>query len=570
MSPTFPVPLGGRLLPAVKVTLAALALAGSCLGANAAAPGSAAGPAAKLGPAQSPAAQANASSATSASLGTASTCLLTAQTISFGALPARQLGDPDFTLAATASSGLPVTYISANSAVATVSGGYVRLRGAGTTTITALQDGNASYAPAVPVSQTLTVTPLLRVQYKDGDDKRPYGPDIKPTLRLENLGSAALPYRELTIRYWLTPENFSGLATSIDWAALGASHVHARYVPLPQPHRLAFGYVEYSFDASLGQLAAGGNSGEIRSRFHNIAYGDMDENIDYSYRYNSPSYVPNDRITAYRNGYLVWGNEPEVIDPVMALQAKTQNRNGSPRGNTISTYLSIENIGNVPVDYATLRARYWFSPDGSTNLNHWFDWAQVGTANVSGTVRQQGSELYFEVAFAPSLGQLYPLSSTGDVRFRLAKKDWTNFVEDNDWSYRPPWDYSENVHLTLYYQGQRIFGDEPPLATTWNLTAASLRGAGEAATGAASRLAAYPNPATSATTVQVEAAQTGQALVQVYGPLGQLVTTLYDGTVEDGRTYQLPLATQALANGLYECRLVLAGKTLQQRLVVSH
>ena len=34
--------------------------------------------------------------------------------------------------------------------------------------------------------------------------------------------------------------------------------------------------------------------------------------------------------------------------------------------------------------------------------------------------------------------------------------------------------------------------------------------------------------------------------------------------------YQLPLAAQRLANGLYECRLVLAGKTLTKRIAISH
>ena len=44
-----------------------------------------------------------------------------AQTITFGTLVAKNYADPDFTLTATASSGLAVSYTSSNSAVATVS-----------------------------------------------------------------------------------------------------------------------------------------------------------------------------------------------------------------------------------------------------------------------------------------------------------------------------------------------------------------------------------------------------------------------------------------------------------------
>ena len=79
------------------------------------------------------------------------------QTISFGALTGRQVGDPPFNLNATASSGLPVSYSSSNPGVATISGSTVTVIGAGTTTITASQGGDTTYLPATRVSQTLTV-----------------------------------------------------------------------------------------------------------------------------------------------------------------------------------------------------------------------------------------------------------------------------------------------------------------------------------------------------------------------------------------------------------------------------
>lgn len=79
------------------------------------------------------------------------------QTISFAALPTMTYGVAPFTLTATASSGLPVSFVSSNTGVATVSGNTVTVVGAGTTTITASQEGNSSYLPATNVSRTLTV-----------------------------------------------------------------------------------------------------------------------------------------------------------------------------------------------------------------------------------------------------------------------------------------------------------------------------------------------------------------------------------------------------------------------------
>ncbi len=60
-----------------------------------------------------------------------------AQTIAFDALAPVAFGDPAFTLSATASSGLAVSFASSDPAVATVSGSTVTIVGPGTTTITA-------------------------------------------------------------------------------------------------------------------------------------------------------------------------------------------------------------------------------------------------------------------------------------------------------------------------------------------------------------------------------------------------------------------------------------------------
>jgi hypothetical protein len=81
------------------------------------------------------------------------------QTITFGPLGNSVVGDPPFTLGATASSGLPVSYTSSDPNVATVSGSTVTIVGAGTTTITASQSGDANYNSALDVQQALTVNP---------------------------------------------------------------------------------------------------------------------------------------------------------------------------------------------------------------------------------------------------------------------------------------------------------------------------------------------------------------------------------------------------------------------------
>jgi hypothetical protein len=80
-----------------------------------------------------------------------------AQSISFASLANKVLGAAPFTLSATATSGLPVTFMIL-SGPATFSGGKVTLTGAGTVKIEANQAGNANYSAAAAVTRSFTVT----------------------------------------------------------------------------------------------------------------------------------------------------------------------------------------------------------------------------------------------------------------------------------------------------------------------------------------------------------------------------------------------------------------------------
>jgi len=82
------------------------------------------------------------------------------QTISFGAItPVAYSPAGTFILSGTASSGLPVSYVSSNLNVATVSGNTVTIVNAGTTYITASQSGNEFYLPAATIQEGLLITP---------------------------------------------------------------------------------------------------------------------------------------------------------------------------------------------------------------------------------------------------------------------------------------------------------------------------------------------------------------------------------------------------------------------------
>lgn len=82
---------------------------------------------------------------------------VTPQIITFPGIPNHLPTDAPFALAATASSGLAVSY-SVTSGPATISGSTVTITGSGVVTIQASQAGAGTYAAATPVSVTFTVT----------------------------------------------------------------------------------------------------------------------------------------------------------------------------------------------------------------------------------------------------------------------------------------------------------------------------------------------------------------------------------------------------------------------------
>jgi hypothetical protein len=80
------------------------------------------------------------------------------QAISLNSIPDVTIGDPDFPLAATASSGLEVSYSSSSNKIS-LNGNIVTILSSGRAEITATQSGNGNYNAATPVSNSFCINP---------------------------------------------------------------------------------------------------------------------------------------------------------------------------------------------------------------------------------------------------------------------------------------------------------------------------------------------------------------------------------------------------------------------------
>jgi hypothetical protein len=166
------------------------------------------------------------------------------------------------------------------------------------------------------------------------------------------------------------------------------------------------------------------------------------------------------------------------------LAATTGNVTNSPH-----PFFQLVNTGSGPLNLNNVEVRYWFNCDCTTQtVQTWVDWAGLlpaGTAVTGDVVHTVvptalgGQTDYVSYKFTGNLvlqpGQMIEVQS----RFNLS--DWSNMLQDNDWSYTPDTTFTEWSKITGYLNGSLVFGEEPT-GTPAVLASASVK--------------AFPNPST--------------------------------------------------------------------------
>jgi FtsP/CotA-like multicopper oxidase with cupredoxin domain len=115
------------------------------------------------------------------------------QTITFGALADKTFSDPDFTVTASASSGLAVSFSALGQC--TVAGNLVHLTGVGSCAITASQAGNGNYNSAADVTQTFAITQATPIITFGAAPQPEYpGPDFTVSATTNSDGALTYSY----------------------------------------------------------------------------------------------------------------------------------------------------------------------------------------------------------------------------------------------------------------------------------------------------------------------------------------------------------------------------------------
>lgn len=389
-------------------------------------------------------------------------------------------------------------------------------------------------SPAASV--TVIVQGRLTVLHRDVDNYADNNA-IQPLLVLQNQGNTALPLSKLTLRYYLTVEGGGSLGNlNVNYAQVGNGTVRLRYVPLTPAQSGAGGYVEVSFTAGAGNLAAGTNTGAIQAYFAKSDYGALYEPDDYSYNPARDQLTNNLRITAYYDGTLIAGIEPGSGAQVRALRALTESKNG-PSATQINTFLEVRNEGTVAVNYSDLKVRYYFTSDGNEPLQVEVDEGAVRATIYTLTPAVAGADHYLELTFNQG-GQLAPGSRTGTIRYRISKLQGGRFNQADDWSYQEqPADRSQNPRVVVLVGGELVWGSNPP--------GASARVSAGAEPGSELRVRLLGNPIVGGIVEAEVTGATGQPLtLQLTNLQGRVITSQQVGTATTTERVRLNLGGQ--------------------------
>jgi hypothetical protein len=133
--------------------------------------------------------------------------------------------------------------------------------------------------------------------------------EIRPHVEIVNNGASSQDMTVLKLRYYFTAEGSTSLAYDCDYAVPGCGTLTATFQAMAAPTATADHYMEVSFTG--GSIAAGSNTGEIQTRFHDTNFAvTFTQTNDYSFNAADTAYTQSNQITLYQNDTLVWGVEP--------------------------------------------------------------------------------------------------------------------------------------------------------------------------------------------------------------------------------------------------------------------
>ena len=197
--------------------------------------------------------------------------------------------------------------------------------------------------------------------------------EVDPWFELVNNTSAAIPYSSLKIDYYFSDPSNETYDFGCAWAVVSCADLTGTVAPLATASTKADHYLQISFSAAAGSLAPGANSGDMELRMWRADWANINQANDYSYVGTDTSYTASNQVTAFQNGSLVWGVEPD---------GTTSN----PTGSTSPSSGPTGGGGTTPPSTGTLFDDFNYSGSSDPNIaaHDWTVRTAAGGPGVSG------------------------------------------------------------------------------------------------------------------------------------------------------------------------------------------
>ena len=152
---------------------------------------------------------------------------------------------------------------------------------------------------------------------------------------------------------------------------------------------------------------------------------------------------------------------PISVDP-QALRVLYRTVNTEEQSSDSKPEFIILNNGDSAIPLERVDLFYWLEDPGDQPMVFHCDWAAIGCGNVRGNfdVKQSG-EKYLRINFGAGAGVIEQGQDSGEIKIRFNRNDWSPLEQDDDYSFSRVTEYVEWDRVTLYLDGQRIWGNEP-------------------------------------------------------------------------------------------------------------
>jgi parallel beta-helix repeat protein len=430
------------------------------------------------------------------------------QTISFPAITSKSYGTAPFTVTASASSGLPLTFRIV-SGPATISGSTITLTGIGTVVVEASQAGNANYNAATPVSQSFAVVKGNQTISFAAIAPQTYG---NPPFTISATASSGL---QVIFRIVSGPATISG--STITLTGIGTVVVEAS-----QPGNTNYNAatpVSQSFTSKLSQTVT---FAAIPSK----VYG----NPPFALSATASSGL----VVTFR---IVSGPATVSGSTVTITGAGTVIVEASQTGNTTYNAASA-----VRQSFTVAKANQTISFPAITSKSS-------GTPPFTVTATgSSGLQVSFRIVSGPATisRDTVTVTGPGTVVVEASQAGNTN--------YNAATPVSQSFAVTATTTALRSSNVTQP-----NFTTIYKRPA----------LTAYPNPFNEFATITVSPAETGPAIVAVYDLSGMVVAKLFNGTLQAGVEKSFVFKPDGLLDGTYIIRITTTTTTITRKIVLA-